>query len=195
MHIRPPQPGDFSDMATLAHKALFDDPFSEYVAPYRHQNPECMRQGYLRRAKRRFYGGKYMLVAVTDQQDPDWNGTERVVGYLSANSTQRQTDRARQSWFSWNSRLLPSPVPEFLLILIRPGQISNWLLFRWSHSSSTLSVQTAHCPIGITTPFNEPWQISIAPVPLPSWTSTIAGMSISWQLTRHSIDVESAPLL
>lgn len=166
MHIRPTQPRDFSDMATLANKALFNDPISDFVAPYRHQSPECMRQGYLRRAKRRFYGGKYMLVAVTDQQDPDWDGTERVVGYLSSNSTQRQTDQAHQSWFSWSSRLLPSRFPEFLTDT--PRQISNWLLFRWRHSSSTLSVQTAHCPIGITTPFIEYWRISITPAPLPS---------------------------
>ncbi|KAK5064431.1 hypothetical protein LTR84_000264 [Exophiala bonariae] len=103
MHIRPPQPRDFSDMATLANKALFHDPLTVWVAPHRHQHPECMRQGYLRRAKRRFYGGKYMMVAVTDQHDPDWDGVERVVGYLSANSTRRQTEQARQSWFSWNN--------------------------------------------------------------------------------------------
>lgn len=106
MHIRPPQPRDFSDMATLANKALFHDPMTEWLAPYRHQHPECMRQGYLRRVRRRFYGGKYVILAVTDQQDPYWDGTERVVGYLSANSTKRQAEQARQSWFSWNSKML-----------------------------------------------------------------------------------------
>ncbi|KEF63151.1 uncharacterized protein A1O9_01127, partial [Exophiala aquamarina CBS 119918] len=103
MHIRRPQATDLSGMATLASKAMSDDPITAFVAPYRKPHPECMRLAFFRRAKKRLYSGKYLLIAITDQQDPDWDGTERVVGYLAATSPRWKAEQASQSYFSWNN--------------------------------------------------------------------------------------------
>lgn len=127
MHIRRPQATDLSGMAKVASDAMFNDAVTAFVAPYRYQHPECLRLGFLRRARRRMYSGKYLLIAVTDQQDPDWDGTERVVGYLSATSTKRKAEQARQSYFSWNSKLLMCTAFVFLLMFPDLELAAVWL--------------------------------------------------------------------
>lgn len=98
MHIRPAQPADFSAMSHVAHDAMLDDELSAFIAPYRRQHPECMRLGFLRRAKIRYYSGNYMLVAVLDSSDPGWAGTDMVVGYLSAIGPEARGERASSKW-------------------------------------------------------------------------------------------------
>ena len=75
---------------------MFDDDLTVYLAPHRHTHPECLRQGFLRRAKKRYYDGHTTLVAVTDEDDAEWSGTEKVVGYLSAGSSRQKEYNTRQ---------------------------------------------------------------------------------------------------
>lgn len=126
MLIRRPQPTDLSGMATLARSAMFDDPITAFVAPHRNQHPECLRLAFFRRAKKRLYSGKYLLIAVTDQQDPDWDGTEKVIGYLAAISPTWKAEQASQSYISWNSKQLLSQPVMFLLMFSRPRTCSSF---------------------------------------------------------------------
>lgn len=84
-------------MSHVAYDAMLDDELSAFIAPYRRQHPECMRLGFLRRAKIRYYSGNYMLVAVLDSRDPGWQGTDQVVGYLSAIDPEARGERG-SSW-------------------------------------------------------------------------------------------------
>lgn len=106
MHIRLAIPRDLADLATIARDAMFDDELTLSLAPYRHQHPECLRQGYLRLTKKRYYAGHLVLAAVTDDQDAGWNGTERVVGYASAVKTDKNSDACATSWFFWNGSVI-----------------------------------------------------------------------------------------
>ncbi|KIW12302.1 hypothetical protein PV08_09579 [Exophiala spinifera] len=99
MHVRPGKAQDLPDCATISRNAMFDDNLTAYVAPHRHNHPECLRQGILRRAKKRFYGGDTLWVAVTDDNDADWDGHEKVIGHLSASSTREAN--SKPSAFSW----------------------------------------------------------------------------------------------
>jgi hypothetical protein len=83
---------------------MLDDGLTVYLAPHRHTHPECLRQGVLRRAKKKYYDGHTTLVAVTDQDDAQWNGTEKVVGYLSAGSSMQKEQNTPQL-FSRNGKL------------------------------------------------------------------------------------------
>ncbi len=103
MHIRPANPQDLPDCATIARDAMFDDDLTVYLAPYRHTHPECLRQGVLRRVKKRYYDDHTTLVAVTDEDDAEWNGIEKVVGYLSTGSSMHKEQNTRRV-FSWKGR-------------------------------------------------------------------------------------------
>ena len=102
MHIRLAKASDLADLATVATRAMWDDDLTPWLAPYREQHPECLRQSTLRRAKRRYYSGNTVLAAVTDDEDPEWTGTEKVVGYLSAASSKQHSQASSRPWFSWN---------------------------------------------------------------------------------------------
>ncbi|KAJ9606493.1 hypothetical protein H2200_009454 [Cladophialophora chaetospira] len=99
---------------------MFDDELTDFLAPHRHQHPECLRLGFLRRAKKRFYDGHLVLAAVSDEKDPWWDGREKVVGYLSATSTQRTKSHEKTSWFSWNA---------LELRLLRLEELIEWYTF------------------------------------------------------------------
>ncbi|KAK5272937.1 hypothetical protein LTR99_002333 [Exophiala xenobiotica] len=116
MHVRPAKPQDLPDCATIARDAMFDDGLTVYLAPHRHTHPECLRQGVLRRAKKKYYDGHTTLVAVTDQDDAQWNGTEKVVGYLSAGSS-TQNEQNTPQLFSRNA---------FELQLLRLEELFIW---------------------------------------------------------------------
>ena len=103
MLVRPAESRDLSALATIATDAMFDDELTQVLAPYRRKHPESLRQGILRRAKKRFYSGNLMLAAVSDKDDPWWNGHDQVLGYLSARSTKQDEHQAKHSWFSWNA--------------------------------------------------------------------------------------------
>ena len=51
--------------------------------------------------KKRFYGGTLLVLAgVSDENDPWWDGEEKVLAYLAAGSSE---SKRRNSWFSWNA--------------------------------------------------------------------------------------------
>lgn len=110
MHIRPAQSSELAELATIGRDAMFNDELTAFLAPYRYQHPECLRQGFLRRAKKRFYEGHLMLAAVTDARDSCWDGREKIVGYLSATSSKQDAESEKRSWFSWNC-LYPRAYP------------------------------------------------------------------------------------
>jgi len=123
MHIRHPQAADLGGMALVARSAMFDDPITAFVSPYRKQHPECLRQALFRRAKWRLYSGRYLLIAVTDQQDYDWDGSERVVGYLGAISPTWKEEQASRPWFSWNGKQLCA-LPVGVLLIFKALELA-----------------------------------------------------------------------
>ena len=80
-------------MSHVAFDAMLDDELSAFISPYRRQHPECLRLSNLRRAKIRYYSGKHLLVAILDSSDAGWDGTDRVVGYLSAIDPEARGER------------------------------------------------------------------------------------------------------
>ncbi|KIW94529.1 uncharacterized protein Z519_04505 [Cladophialophora bantiana CBS 173.52] len=130
MHVRPARVTDLADLATIGRDAMFDDELTVFLAPYRHQHPECLRQGFLRRVKKRFYDGHLVLAAVSDENDFWWDGEEKVVGYLSATSTrqQKEEEMEKKSWlpFSWKA---------FELQLLRLEELFEW----YTHADRSIS--------------------------------------------------------
>lgn len=118
MHVRPAKARDLADLATIAAEAMFDDELTTFLAPHSRQHPECLRQGFLRRAKRRFYSGHLLLAAVTDEEDAWWDGTEHIVGYLSATTSRQRAVTSRQPFLSWNSKKLSRSIKGFQLTLL-----------------------------------------------------------------------------
>ena len=117
MHIRPARARDISDLATIATDALFDDELFQFLAPHRHQHPECLRLGFLRRTKKRFYDGHLVLAAVSDENDSWWDGEERLVGHLTATSSkQKEENESMKLWFSWTGVCLLSIMQRCMVI-------------------------------------------------------------------------------
>ncbi|KIX06594.1 uncharacterized protein Z518_04570 [Rhinocladiella mackenziei CBS 650.93] len=126
MHIRPVQRKDLSEVATVARDAMFDDELTLFLAPYRHEHPECLRQGFLRRAKHRYYSGHVLLAAVSDEKDSWWDGTEKILGHVSVISSKQNTESSKKPWFSWNA---------LELRLLRVEELFLWL----SHGDKSIS--------------------------------------------------------
>ncbi|OAP55125.1 hypothetical protein AYL99_10825 [Fonsecaea erecta] len=131
MHVRPAHATDLADLATIARDAMYYDELTVVLAPHRHRHPECLRQGILRRLKKRFYDGHVVLAAVSDENDIWWDGVERVVGHLSASSTKQKkmdTETEKKPWlpFSWN---------ELELRLLRLEDLFAW----YTHADQSLS--------------------------------------------------------
>ncbi|KIW26469.1 uncharacterized protein PV07_09562 [Cladophialophora immunda] len=156
MHVRPARRTDLADLATIARDAMFDDELTIFLAPNRHRHPECLRQGVLRRVKKRFYDGHLVLAAVSDENDVWWDGKEKVVGYLSAISTKKNADedKEKKSWlpFSWNALELQ---------LLRLEDLFQW----YAHADRSLSrkawLQFVNSPLD-TRPFadlKEYWHV------------------------------------
>ena len=83
MHIRNATLADTADMANVAADAMRDDEFVFWLCPYSRQYPDGYRASILHRAKKRVWAGCTLLLMVTDQDDPEWNGVEKVISYLS----------------------------------------------------------------------------------------------------------------
>jgi hypothetical protein len=83
MHIRKAKLSDTADMATVASNAMLDDEFVAWLCPRRRENFDSFRNGFLSRTKKRILTGFTVLVMVTDEEDLEWEGTEKVVGYLA----------------------------------------------------------------------------------------------------------------
>ncbi|EXJ79378.1 hypothetical protein A1O3_08880 [Capronia epimyces CBS 606.96] len=133
MHVRPAQARDLADLATNATHAMFDDELTSFMAPYRHQHPLCLRQRFLARSKARFYSGSLLLAAVTDPTDPWWDGTEKIVGYLSATPHKHAAKTSEtSSWLPWNWNWNWNALEVQLL------RVED--LFRWyAHSDRSIS--------------------------------------------------------
>ncbi|EXJ65275.1 hypothetical protein A1O7_01616 [Cladophialophora yegresii CBS 114405] len=122
MHVRLALARDLSDLGTIATNAMFDDDLTQFLSPHRHEHPECLRVGFLRRAKKRFYDGHVVLAGVSDRNDPWWNGEDKVVGHVSAISSTQKSDNQRRPRFpsSWN---------ELELQLLRLEELIEWYTF------------------------------------------------------------------
>jgi ribosomal protein S18 acetylase RimI-like enzyme len=134
MHVRPALTRDLSDLGTIATTAVFDDELTQFLAPHRHEHPQCLRLGFLRRAKKRFYDGHVVLAGVSDRDDPWWDGEEKVVGYLSAISSTQKIDNKKRPWFplSWNALELQ---------LLRLEELIEWYTFADRSLSRTAWLQ------------------------------------------------------
>ena len=112
---------------------MFDDQLFQFLAPFRHQHPECLRLGFLRRAKKRLHDGHLILAAVSDEKDSWWDGQERVLGTISAISTKQKEEHKKTSWFSWDAlelRLLRlEDLIEWYTFADRSISRSAWLQF------------------------------------------------------------------
>ncbi|ETI29244.1 hypothetical protein G647_01697 [Cladophialophora carrionii CBS 160.54] len=122
MHVRPAIVRDLSDVGTIATNAMFDDELTQFLAPHRHEHPECLRIGFLRRAKKRFYDGHVVLAGVSDRRDPWWSGEDKVVGYLSAISSTQKGANERKPGF-------PSTWNELELQFLRLEELIEWYTF------------------------------------------------------------------
>lgn len=81
MHLREGTLGDLPFVADIATEALWDDEIVQFLAPYRAQYPLSHRDNELHRAKRRFFSGNRLIVAVTDENDVTWSGKETIAGF------------------------------------------------------------------------------------------------------------------
>jgi GNAT superfamily N-acetyltransferase len=102
MHIRPATRKDLPDIATLNRDVQIDDEISKMISPYRYQHPECMRQSFMLRFTPHLYDGHSCLVAVSDDNDEWWTGTEQILGFASADSTQRHMCASNRPKLSFN---------------------------------------------------------------------------------------------
>ena len=55
----------------------------------------------------RLYDSHLVLAGISDENDPWWDGEEKVVAYLSAWSTLKKKEDAAKPWFSWNGKQGP----------------------------------------------------------------------------------------
>ncbi|KAI9823386.1 MAG: hypothetical protein M1826_007742 [Phylliscum demangeonii] len=81
MHIRPLQPTDFPAAASISAEAFWDDEQFSWRCPGKAQFPEHFRQSILRLWKTRARTpGCVVIIAETDERDPDWQGEPEVIG-------------------------------------------------------------------------------------------------------------------
>lgn len=103
MHIRSVTAKDLPDIASIQAEAFINDDYSSFLAPYRHQHPHDFRHGFLLRCKKRVYGGRLMVVAVSDEQDSDWDGISKVIGHAALDRCQdEQPSSTCLESVSWN---------------------------------------------------------------------------------------------
>jgi hypothetical protein len=83
MHIRRATLEDTADMAMLSSNAMMDDELFEWLCPWRRERTYDFRLGFLRRTRKRILRGGDVFVMVTDKEDPEWGGKERLTGLIS----------------------------------------------------------------------------------------------------------------
>lgn len=71
------------DIASVASRAMMEDELSLWLSPQQREFKHIHRQRCLRSTKRRWNAGMTYLVAVTDENDKEWDGISRVVGYAA----------------------------------------------------------------------------------------------------------------
>lgn len=72
---------DLPQVADIGAEALWNDEIVQYLAPNRNKYPLSHRDHYLHRTKKRFFAGDRLVVAVTDERDDSWSGTEEIAGF------------------------------------------------------------------------------------------------------------------
>jgi ribosomal protein S18 acetylase RimI-like enzyme len=88
MHIRRATLADTAEIATVASNAMLDDEFLGWLHPYRYEHFGSYRASFLHRTKKRVWAGNAMLVMVTDLDDSDWDGVERIISYMAMKRSQ-----------------------------------------------------------------------------------------------------------
>ena len=103
MHIRHARVEELPYTADFHCRAMWDDEITAYVAPFREQYPLSCRDTFLRREKKRFYNGEFTMVAVTDEEDRDFDGRERIVGIaFYTNTIGVKNEESKRSGFLGN---------------------------------------------------------------------------------------------
>ncbi|KAI9660536.1 MAG: hypothetical protein M1821_009887 [Bathelium mastoideum] len=107
MHVRPATRADIYDVGTLADVTFQDDAFWRSLTPGMYDYPNDRTRFYRLRTRGRavMEGGCVSLVVVTDEQDADWSGREKLAGYAF---WQRQgTSEQARKWQRepWGARL------------------------------------------------------------------------------------------
>lgn len=101
MHLREGTLDDIPYVADIGCEALWDDEIVQYLAPSRASHPRSHRDNYLYRTKKRFFAGDRLIVAVTDDKDEAWSGTEKITAFAF--------------WSDTNSTSKPQSLPASIL--------------------------------------------------------------------------------
>lgn len=97
MHVRPITRSDLFAVTNIAFDAFKEDEFFGWLNPGRDKYPGDMRRNQSIRLRERLVTpGQHGYVAVTDQEDPDWDGEEKVVGF--AFYIRSAGDEAAEKW-------------------------------------------------------------------------------------------------
>lgn len=83
MHLRRVEQIDLYDFAQAVGAAMWDGDIMIYTAPRREQYLDSYFRYCLHRVKVRWYRGELLFLAVTDEGDPDWSGSEDIMGYCA----------------------------------------------------------------------------------------------------------------
>lgn len=84
MRIRRAQPADLEECANISAEAFLDDELIAWLFPRRHQYYEDYQRECLREIRGMYYQpGFAIYVAELENGDSDWDGSTRVVGFIS----------------------------------------------------------------------------------------------------------------
>lgn len=95
MHVRLCTAADLPTFATISAAAMYNDEVIVNTAPGREQYYTSYRYYFLLRTRMRFYSGQWLMLAVTDENDPDWDGTEKAMGYAAYSTTLKGVEKPR----------------------------------------------------------------------------------------------------
>lgn len=99
---------DIPAVLQITDEGFKDDELVGWIYPYRDRYPEDLRRAHLFRLRSRLVAvGTHAFVAVTEQSDPEWNGTPEIVGYTMYMRTGQ--DEGSKEWTkdSWTNSMSP----------------------------------------------------------------------------------------
>ena len=147
MHIRRATLADTADMATMASNAMLDDEFVVWLCPNRQKCPYAFRATFLHRIKKRLWAGSTLLIMVTDEDDAEWNGFERVISYIAV--TRHGGPRSpRPFWDAVNAQL--NRIENRLTYYLRLDKSIDYLML------DRFTQQIANGPLAA---YDECWEI------------------------------------
>ncbi|KAK2801316.1 hypothetical protein FQN51_005416 [Onygenales sp. PD_10] len=182
MHIRPLQPADFSDAATLLADAFRDDEVFIHLYPGRMQYYSHYRASFLHRIKLRFSTpGWITYVAVTDPGDdgPGQPGG-KIVGY-AAWERKGDSDAARQ-WKSKNESIWCRL--ETFLQTIEEQYTSFFHLDKSSDASNLAAFVDATANNFPSTIFPEMWYLALLGIHPGYQRRGIGALLVNWGIER-----------